>query len=124
MNDNMYNMLPIQQLSQMSDNDIVAALIRNLAISGQLNSIDNGASGYSYGGRIGSALPAGEGLFRAGITGQGYSAKTPYGNFKNNELTGGDIGYSWNDNDLSLSYDRQGGTGGVPLWQLLFKKYF
>jgi hypothetical protein len=124
-NPNYYNLRALQEMSGKSDQDMLTALLRNLAISGQISSIDGeGTSGYSFGGRIGSELPVGQGLFRAGVTGQGYRANTPFGTFKDKELTGGDVGYKWNDKDVSLSYDQYGGTGGVPLWQLLFSKYF
>lgn len=124
-NPNYYALRELQANTGISDNDILAALLRNLIISGQAGSIDGkDVSGYSFGGRVGSEIPLGQGLFRAAITGQGYRANTPFGIFKDRELTGGDIGYKWKDKDVSLSYDQYGGTGGVPLWQLLFSKYF
>ena len=124
-NPDLTSMLGLENLSQQDQQSILAALIRNLSIQGQLGSIDNnGMSGYSYGGRVGSSLPIGDGMFRAGIAGQGYRVKNPYDTMSEREITGGDLGYSWGNNDLSLSYDKQGGTGGVPLIQLLFQKYF
>ena len=117
--------LALQQLAQSGQNSEVNQILKNLQVSGQLNSFENSnVSGYNYGGRVGYGFPTNEGMFRAGITGQGFNANTPVGTMKDFNVTGGDIGYSQKDQDLSLSYNRQGGTGGVPLLQLLFKKYF
>jgi hypothetical protein len=124
-NDSLYNLIALQQLEQQQSQDPLFQLLRNLQVSGQLSSTEGqGVSGYNYGGRVGSALPLGDGLFRAGLTGQGYNVNTPMGTNRDFNITGGDVGYNWGTNDMSLSYNNQGGTGGVPLIQLLFKKYF
>jgi hypothetical protein len=118
-------MMALQQLSQSGQDSELAQVLRNLQISGQLGSFERGdVSGYNYGGRVGYGFPIGEGLFSAGVSGQGYKADTPMGTFRDSGLTGADLGYKWDDKDLSMSYNQTGGTGGVPLWQLLFSKYF
>jgi hypothetical protein len=122
-NDYLYNLIALQQLREQQSP--LEQLLRNLQVNGQAGSIDGrDVSGYSYGGRIGSALPIGPGMFRAGIQGQGYNVDTPMGRMSDRGITGGDIGYSWGDKDLGLSYNTMPEQGGSPLLQLLFKKYF
>lgn len=106
----------LQRLAIQNPNEL-QQLLKNIQVT-QLESIPDNR-GYAYGGRIGYAVPVDSGLFRAGITGQGFNM----GQNKDFDISGGDIGYATKDRDLSLSYKKQS-EYGPNLIQLLFKQYF
>lgn len=132
MNDNLFNnpylsnLAALQGLSQRERETLLEQVLRNLELSGNYSTMQNdNMSGASYGGRIGYNIPMESGNLRMGVTGQGYKMDSPYGSSKDREITGGDVGYSWGPNDLSLSYSKYGSEMTTsPLFQLLFRRYF
>lgn len=107
----------LEKLALQSPNEFQQVL-KNLQISGQLQSLPNNV-GYGYGGRIGYTIPSEAGLFRLGVTGGGVTLP----GFSQSQVSGGDIGYSTKDKDISVSYQKQS-EYGPDLIRLLFKQYF
>jgi len=108
-----YGMSPLQEV------------LSRLQLSGQYQSIDGqDASGGAYGGRIGYSFPIGSNNLDVGLSGSGYSVDTPFGQQRQNQLTGGDLSYSFGPNRLSATYDRFGalpGDVGMSPIENLFK---
>ena len=126
MNDNITSIY--DKLGQQQKKELLADLLGRLELSGAGGTFeDQYSKGYGYGGRIGYRQPLDNGAFRVGLSGQGYSVNTPYGKFGNRQLTGGDIGYEFGNNNFALKYDRNGMFDGVPLrdlLQLIYTKKF
>lgn len=111
-------------------------LLKNLEITGEYSQFANdNVKRDVWGGRAGYNLPLDESsAIRAGISGGGYKVDTPIGQFKDREITGGDIGYKFGPNDLSLSYTSRGVFPGLSdenspmtindFWRLLYRRQF
>lgn len=94
--------------------DLLSQIIKNLELNLDYTKFQEPyVSGSRYGGRIGYGASTENGnRFRAGITGGGADVNTPIGRIKESMLTGGDVGYTFGPNDVSLAYITR---GGVPL---------
>lgn len=114
----------------------LSRLLKNLELTGQYNEFANDfVSGSNFGGRVGYNLPLDKAsTIRAGVSGGGYKIDTPVGQFKDKEISGGDIGYRFGPNDLSLSYTKRGvlpelSDENSPMnikdfWRLLYRRQF
>jgi hypothetical protein len=103
-----------ERLSKMSKNEqesFFTKLIKSLSIQGGYEKTDDDfAKRYGYGGRAGLNLPVDENTLRFGVSGGGYKVNTPFGQFKDSGITGGDVGYKFGPNELGLAYTSKGGA--------------
>ena len=125
------------RLSKEGKKELLTEILNRVQLSGGGATFENEfAKGYGYGGRIGYRQPLEDGGLSVGLSGSGFQVRTPYGTFGQNQLTGGDIGYDFGDNRLTLKYDKNGvmtgssGNSTVPtmplrdLLQLIYQRRF
>lgn len=107
----------LEGMNQKEQDSFIKKLLKNLEITGGYEKFgDQYTDGETYGGRLGYNLPLDDkSAVRAGVSGGGFKINTPIGTVKDSEITGGDIGYRFGPNDISLSYTSR---GALPLTQI------
>jgi len=101
----------LSKMSKKEQDSLFSKLIKSLSIQGGYEKTDDDfAKGYGYGGRAGLNIPIDDDMLRFGVSGGGFKVDTPFGQFKDSGITGGDVGYKFGPNELGLSYTSRGGA--------------
>jgi hypothetical protein len=99
----------LSRIPPESRQDFLSSLINNLRISGQYSKGGNDFVNIDqFGGRIGYSLPIDKASLDFGVIGGGQTVETPFGTFKDRQITGGDVSYRFGPNTVSAAYDNYG----------------